>query len=167
MSSRCRLPSTGQIGTCEDDGGRGINGKIRKTLIEVAQGRAGSPLRLVSLAQIGARPGTGEKPWGGRDQIKEALTKTLGRGKVQMKPWAGLAIGVQAWDLAEAGEALDSGTVLALQAATKDCRRPADIGAYALGLGMSKTVDAIPTLVEKLDFFTGSTSAATAAWPSA
>ena len=76
-----------------------------------------------------------------------------------MKPWAGLAIGVQAWDLAEAGEALDSGTVLALQAATKDCRRPADIGAYALGLGMSKTVDAIPTLVEKLDFFTGSDEA--------
>ena len=76
-----------------------------------------------------------------------------------MKPWAGLAIGVQAWDLAEAGEALDSGTVLALQAATKDCRRPADMGAYALGLGMSKSVDAIPTLVEKLDFFTGSDEA--------
>ena len=151
----------GQIGTCEDDGGRGINGKIRKTLIEVA-GKGEQQARrfaLVSLAQIGARPGTGEKPWGGRDEIKEALTKTLGRGKVQMKPWAGLAIGVQAWDLAEAGEALDSGTVLALQAATKDCRRPADIGAYALGLGMSKTVDAIPTLVEKLDFFTGSDEA--------
>jgi len=147
----------GQIGNCDDDGAKAVDNKIRAGLREVAsKGRQQARrFSLIALSQIGARAGIGEKPWGGREEVESALTKTLGRGKVQLKPWAGLAIGVQSWDLLEAGQSLDTTSILALQAATKDCRRPADIGAYVLGLGMSKNVDAINLIIDKLDYFTG------------
>jgi len=147
----------GQIGTCDDDGANAIDNQIRASLREVAsKGRQQARrFSLISLAQIGARAGVGEKPWGGREEIEAALTKTLGRGKVQLKPWAGLAIGVQSWDLLEASQGLDTTSILALQAATDECKRPADIGAYVLGLGMSKNVDAISMIVDKLDYFSG------------
>ncbi len=147
----------GQIGNCDDDGSKAIDNKIRASLREVAsKGRQQARrFSLIALSQIGARAGIGEKPWGGREEVESALTKTLGRGKVQLKPWAGLAIGVQSWDLLEAGQSLDTTSILALQSATKDCRRPADIGAYVLGLGMSKNVDAINLIMDKLDYFTG------------
>jgi len=114
---------------------------------------------LIALAQSGGTPGEGEQAVGGTDAVRKELLKQMSRGKTQLKPWAGLGIGVLSRQLKDEGQAFDDGALSALAAAAADCKRPAEIGAYLVGLGIAGHSESRDLCLEKMEYFTGSDEA--------
>lgn len=106
---------------------------------------------LVSLARIAARAGQGESPRAATPELRDVLLRTLARGKSQLKPWAGLALGVLGRELALAGEAPDEDASRAVRSALSQARAPSSVGAYALAVGLRKDLEGLNVLRDKLD----------------
>jgi HEAT repeat protein len=149
----------GHIGTAAKD--KGINDKIRDELTRIVKDGEQQSRRfaLISLAQSGGRSGDGENGLDGLKEVRDTLTSQMSKGKTQIKPWAGLAVGVLGRALLDAGESLDAATGLALQAKTDDCIRPDEIGAFVLALGLRRDLESKDLVVKKMDRFTGSDEA--------
>ena len=146
----------GQLGDSDADA---HDEKIRKALSERITA-SGEPqvkrFAVIGLAQVGGRPGTNE-PDAGYPKIKKDLTTYLARsggGMSQMKPWIGLALGVmQAARVENTGGLPDSDVAQALRTALIDCKRPMDVGAYCIGAGVAKDLEAKDAVLDKLDSF--------------
>ncbi len=156
----CAL-ALGQVGTSADEGKSGIDNRIRQSLIDFIKN--GDPMgrrfAMVSLAQVGGTPGKGENPTGGEAQVSKELQKQLSRGKSQLRPWAGLAIGIFNRRLLDEDRTAHADSLKALLAEADKCVRPQDIGAYLIGLGIAKYTEAKVVALEKMDHFKGDDNA--------
>ena len=152
----CAL-ALGQVADASDDGKDDIDTKVRAELTRLAEEGEVQARRfaLISLAQSGARPGSGDKGLDGADEVVRKLTEVLSRGKAGIQSWAGLAIGVLCRGQYDASIPQSEAALKALATIAADCKRPEDIGAYALGLGIAKYVAAHEVLSDRLEFFTG------------
>jgi len=146
----------GKIGDCDADK---HDEEIRKALsARITQ--SGEPqvkrFAVISLAQVGGRPGTNE-PDKGYKAIKKELTTYLARsggGMSQMKPWIGIALGVMQNNRVENTNGVpDSDVAQALRTALSDCKRPMDVGAYCIGAGIAKDLEAKEIVLDKLESF--------------
>ena len=115
----------------------------------------GDPLEkrfaLISLAMVGSRSGSGDEPWSGTDSVRQDLARHLSRGKKDVKPWAGLALGVLGHRLSANGIDRDAGVDAALRRAIQSSRTAESLGAYALAAGLRSDPDSVSGLVEKLE----------------
>jgi len=145
----------GQIGTAEDDGRGGINVRIRDELIRII--KEGDPqsrrFAMISLGQSGGTPGEGENALAGGEVARKELLKQLSTGKTMLKPWAGLAVGVMGRQLLDNNETMSESASNALRAAAEKCNRPAEIGAYLLGIGIRRDIEGMDICLDKLDYF--------------
>ncbi len=143
------------LGVLGDSDADEVDALIRTTLVSMI--KDGQPqtrrFALIALAQTGGRRGTGDSPRAGLEEVRKQLMSTLARGKSQLKPWTGLALGVLGNALGRDGVAPDKEITLALRAQTADCRQPQDIGAYALGLGLRRDAMSQELLIKKLELF--------------
>jgi HEAT repeat protein len=146
----------GQIGTAEDDGRDGLNNRIRAELIRII--KEGDPqsrrFAMISLAQSNGTPGEGENALAGADVARKELLRQLSKGKTMLKPWAGLAIGVMGRQLLDSNETMSQSASMALRAAAANCKRPAEIGAYLVGVGIRRDIEGMDICLEKMDYFT-------------
>ncbi|MBL8863401.1 MAG: HEAT repeat domain-containing protein [Planctomycetes bacterium] len=107
----------------------------------------------IAMAQVGGRPGKGADNEKGQKEAREFLIDQLTKGKTQMKPWAGIGIGVMEHSLAknEVAPTSASGTAKGLlRKALQDAVSPEQVGAYSIGLGIAADVEAKKLLAEKL-----------------
>jgi len=150
----CTL-ALGQMGTAEDDGAGGINNRIRGELMRIIKegGVQSRRFALIALAQAGGRPGLGPDALAGTLTARRELLRQLSTGRTQLKPWAGLALGVLGRQLLDHDETMSESAGLALRSAAERCVRPAEIGAYLLGLGIRRDVEATQICLDKLDYF--------------
>jgi HEAT repeat protein len=129
---------------------------VRKSLMRSArEGDATERhLALMSLGQVGSRPGADPKTaWEGADAIEAYLRQQLAKGKSRAKPWAALALGVQGAEQLSHGRTLNPETRDALRMMSQDCKSPADAGAYAVAIGLRTDIGAADILSEKLAYF--------------
>jgi len=107
---------------------------------------------LIALAQVGSRGGSNE-PFTATDAIRRKLLGTMSRGRSGLKPWSALALGVFGHALLEQGQSLDSSTSDVLRTELAKNKRPAEVGAYALALGLRRESKAAELLVERYGDF--------------
>ena len=153
MSSTLAL---GQIGTAEDDGRDGINNRIREELVRIIKEGDSQSRRfaMISLGQSGGTPGEGENALAGAEVARKELLRQLSKGKTMLKPWAGLAIGVMGRQLLDNNETMSESASSALRAAAAGCKRPAEIGAFLIGIGIRRDIEGMDICMEKMDYFT-------------
>jgi len=139
----------GKVGDSDEDA---LDRRVRDTLIRMLQDGQLQERRfaLISLARVAARQGAGEQGDGQAD-CRRQLLRTLANGRTEMRPWAALALGVLGRELLEVGESPDESTSRALRHAAADCKRPQEIGAYALALGLRRDPDGVSILETKLE----------------
>ena len=146
----------GYLLDCDDDE---VDVWGRKTLIEAAKKADQQSRRfaLIALGLAGTRGGDGEGAWSGLDGIQRALTASVGKGR--MHPWSGLGMGVHGYGLRQGnGDGLaELQRVLRFEAVKE--RSPDDAGAFLIALGLTKDPEAYDVLLERLDFFKGSSGA--------
>jgi HEAT repeat protein len=146
----------GQIGTAEDDGRDGLNTRIRTELIRIL--KEGDPqsrrFAMISLGQSGGTPGEGENRLTGGELARKELLRQLSKGKTMLKPWAGLALGVMGRQLLDNNETMSESASKALRAAAANCKRPAEIGAYLIGIGIRRDIEGMDICMAKMDYFT-------------
>lgn len=126
--------------------------------IRWALGRAatrGGPLEqrfaMISLAQVGSRGGQAEEsPWAGTNDARNRLVHGLSRARKDVKPWAGLALGVMGYHLSASGQELDPSVDAALRNAIRQSKTSDSLGAYALAAGLRGDDAAVEDLIGKL-----------------
>lgn len=108
----------------------------------------------IALAQIGGRQGPSEENEKGVKEIRNFLGERMSKGATHLRPWAGLSIGVMERAIADAnsvgGMTPSSSQKEALRSALSDAKSPNEMGAYAIGTGIARDVDAKKVLIEKL-----------------
>ncbi|MEE8468911.1 MAG: HEAT repeat domain-containing protein [Planctomycetota bacterium] len=156
----CTL-ALGEIGDASSEGARDIDVEIRSALTRSI--RLGEPqvrrFALIALAQCAGTPGPGRQAVAGTAAVRKTLQASLARGPARLRPWAGLAVGVLARRLKDNGQAVDDGALRALMAEAQRCKRPDDIGAYLLGLGIAGYGEAREVCLDKLAYFDAASGA--------
>jgi HEAT repeat protein len=140
----------GAIGDADEDP---IDEEIRATLLRFSEdGDVQSRnFCMIALAQVGGTPGRGEgDPLAGEQQVRKALLKKLSRGKNAMRPWAGLALGVQGRTLIDNDCSYSADAAAALRAKIMETKRPDEIGAYCIGAGITGDEESKPVVLKKL-----------------
>lgn len=142
----------GQIGDCDGDA---LDSEIRKVLLATQteiKDQQSQYFAMVSAAQVGGRPGTGEgDPLAGAKDVRKWLTDLLSKGKGQQRSWAGLSIGVMERALDDNRQASSAEMRKAVASALADTKSPTEIGAFSISLGLMKDLDSKLVLREKLD----------------
>jgi len=87
----------------------------------------------------------------GADFVRKNLLSQLSKGKTQIRPWAGLAIGVMERGLLDHKEVQSASALSALRSALRGTRTIIEIGAYAIACGIAGDTDAESILIEKLN----------------
>lgn len=143
----------GQIGTCEKTK---LDVEIREALKRIGdKGKddQSKHFAMISLAQIGGRFGSAEGIEDGIKDIRTYLLTNMTKGKSSVRPWAGLAVGVMEraiLDTNKAGQTPSAGSKESLRTALKECADPEQLGAYAIGCGICKDLEARDILLERL-----------------
>jgi len=107
---------------------------------------------MIALGQVGGRPGAGAQPQAGLVDVQSRLLRALGRGKrQQVKPWAGLALGVMQAALVVADAPPSADVARALRDTFREESSPEAVGAYAIGLGIARDIESEQALLTKLD----------------
>ena len=125
-------------------------GKFKK---QVAAKDADVKDQNAELEKLGARPGLGEHGLAATPEIRKYLIKTLSSGKPRLRTWSALAIGVLGHGHARLGLAPDDAASLVVRHVAADNRRPHEIGAHALAVGMRGDPRADGVLLDKLAYF--------------
>jgi HEAT repeat protein len=105
---------------------------------------------LIALAQVGSRPGRTEPVFAGTEAVRGDLLHALGNAKKDVRPWAGLALGVLEHEVRAHGGELSPAVELALKNALRTARTAEDLGAYALASGLRGDPGVAPLLLDKL-----------------
>ena len=146
---RSAVLALGLIGDADDDR---ADVWIRNALTRSA--RRGEAIErrfaLISLARSGARKGTGEKPFAGTSAIRRELLHALSRGKQDIQPWAALATGILGYHLRDEGGQMDPGVDHALRTALARAKKPDQIGALALAVGLRGDRESARNLIAQL-----------------
>ncbi|MFT7668325.1 MAG: HEAT repeat protein [Planctomycetota bacterium] len=106
---------------------------------------------VIALGQVGGRPGSGADSLAGVAEVRKYLMLQLAKGKTQMRPWAGLALGVLERGMMEAGEQQSSDVLLALRESLRSTKTKIEVGAYSIACGIAGDSDAEGILLEKFD----------------
>lgn len=101
---------------------------------------------ILSLAQVAARPGSGERPDGARYLVERELLRRLARGRSSLEPWTALALGLFARSLEARALAPSPAISEALTAGLRARHAPDDLSAYCLAAGLTGD----PALAEPL-----------------
>jgi len=126
----------------------------------VAELERGKPMARrfasIALGQIGSRPGptvdADDDPLAGALDVQRALLGRLAHGPAA--PWAALAVGILGHGQLARGQTPDPEASAILRSALASCRRPQDVGAYALAVGLRGDVAARAVLRHKLEEIT-------------
>lgn len=140
----------GQIGDLDEDPADVL---IRERLLS-AMTNADAQVKhysVLALGQVGGRPGDGDAPRAGETDVRQELLKTLSRGKTQLKPWAGLGIGVMERGLVDSGGQASGGALSALRDSLVSAKTPREVGAFAIGLGIARDGDSQAALLDKFE----------------
>jgi HEAT repeat protein len=142
----------GQLADADDDP---LDQAVRKLLMEVPKNVADKQTRcfaLISLAQIGGRPGRGEgDALAGAGKIRSYFAQGLSRGKTGLKPWVALAVGVMERALDDARAPSSPEMRDMLRKALADARSPELVGALSISLGILRDPAGIPELLSVLE----------------
>ena len=126
---------------------------IRNALTKSA--RRGDPIEkrfaLISLARSGARKGTGEDPFSGTASARKELLTALSKGKKEIRPWAALATGILGYHLRDEGGLMDPAVDNALRIALGRTKKPDEVGALSLAVGLRGDSEAAKNLVSQLE----------------
>ncbi len=106
---------------------------------------------VIAMGQVGGRPGDGDDPMAGVKDVRKYLLTQLSKGKTQVKPWAGLAIGVMERGLLDNNQEPSSASLGALRQALQGTKTKIEVGAYAIACGIAGDTDAEKILLDKLD----------------
>ena len=105
---------------------------------------------LIGLAQAAGRMGDGPEPGVGIQEVSKVLSKTLARGKSELVPWAGLAVGIANHELLAAGNTtMPTGLLVALREELAQHKSP--FPALALGAALAGDKEALPAIREGFD----------------
>jgi HEAT repeat protein len=140
----------GMLGDLDDDDSDVL---IRERL-QLSASAADQQLKnfsVMAMGQLGGRPGNGERATSGAPAVRKFLLQQLARGKTQVKPWAGLAIGVMERGLAENQQPQSADSLRALRLALQASKTKREVGAYAIACGIARDTDSESILLEKLD----------------
>ena len=140
----------GMLGDLDDDG----PDKDIRAALQDAAGNADAQVKnfsVIALGQVGGRPGDGDKPLDGAKDVRKYLQEQLSKGKTQVKPWAGLAIGVMERGLADANMEQSADSLRSLKMALQASKTNVNVGAYAIGLGIAGDTDSEKVLLDKLE----------------
>jgi len=140
----------GLIGDADEDE---VDRWIRWALNRSA--RSGDPLErrfaMIALARVGARKGQLTDGFAATSSVRKDLLHHLARARKDLKPWAGLALGVLGWHLYDEGGPVDPNVDRALQRAMRKARGVQDLGAYAVAVGLRGNRDAGEYLLDRMD----------------
>ncbi|MFT7486087.1 MAG: HEAT repeat protein [Candidatus Paceibacteria bacterium] len=140
----------GAIGDLDSDPADKI---IREHLLD-STGNADAQIKnfsVIALGQLGGRPGGPDGQMEGAKDLRKYLMKTLSSGKTQVKPWAGLAIGVMERGLVDSNQTPSASSLAALRSALSGTKTKIEVGAYAIACGIAGDTDSEKILIEKLD----------------
>ncbi len=139
------------LGQMGDSGSDKVNESIRESLTKfVEEGDIQSRnFAMIALGQVGGR-GKGEDFEKSRGETRTMLLKTLKDGKSHLKPWAGIAIGVMERGLLDDAQTQSSAAKETLREVFKDAKSPNEVGAYAIGLGVAKDMEAKSLVLAKM-----------------
>jgi HEAT repeat protein len=144
------VQALGFLGT--NDGDDALDRRIRKTLAGTFRDQQSQRFALIALARVGARAGSSRPEVGVREAASTLLAR-LDREHGDLRAWAGLACGVLARGLVDAGYSLP--VIASLQQSVRltlaDERDPSTLGALAIACGIMGATDAAPHLLELLD----------------
>ncbi|MEM7517229.1 MAG: HEAT repeat domain-containing protein, partial [Planctomycetota bacterium] len=137
------------LGILGDDDKDEIDVAIRSTLLRLAKkaDRSTRRLALISLAQVGARQGEGERK--AFEEVRTFLLEELEKGSTQLRPWAGLALGVLEHRRALAGQSISTETKEALTQALEESSSPDEASALCIALGLARTIEAQDLLLSR------------------
>lgn len=144
----------GIIGDCDDDK---IDEAIRESLIAVPKNMADLQSRyfsLIALGQASGRAGRhGDESLAGLKDTREHLVRQLTKGNTQMKPWAGLAIGVMERALTDnvASYTGSSEMGVALRLALDKSKTTREVGAFSIAAGIMKDEESKKIVQKKLE----------------
>jgi len=144
------------LGRIGDNDADPLDIRIREALVRVPDKVPDARCRnqsLMALGRIGARFGPGERALQGTHEIVDHLSKVMSDGRSTLRPWAGLALGVMAHDLAVAGHAVPTKLGRNLARAFEDEGNPTRASAYAVALGLARYSEATPLLLAGLERF--------------
>src|SRR5262249_2482434 len=94
----------GQIGDTDKDK---IDVEIREALKAAAEESHGPQQKnfaMISAGKVGGHTGTGEDNEKGATDCRNELLTTMTKGKTQVRPWAGLGIGVMEREILDGGQ---------------------------------------------------------------
>ncbi len=142
------------LGRLADSDEDKFDAKVRKALMKVTT--SGSyrerSYALIALAQIGARAGTGKgDPHDGTVDIQKFFLKQLAHSKQRERPWYGLALGLLARHMRDAGDAASADAKEEMRDALRAAKSPNERVAFAVALGLAGDADAVEGLLEELD----------------
>jgi len=145
------IMALGMIGSAED---RTIDQEIVATLTGVAKESRLPEVRslaLVALGQVGGRRG----PGGGVDEatvegVREFLLSSFTSGRSSDRGWSALALSLLEAQARKSGLAPSVAIAEELRKALRAATSPAQVGAYAVALGVMQDVDANELLLSKL-----------------
>ncbi len=128
--------------------------RIRRALLGVRTEHADQQARcfaLIALAQL-AR-GAGAAPWAGLDETVPHLLHELSRGKIGVRTWAGLALGVLGHGLERDGgpPATGASVAAALRASFAQEKHPERLAALAIASGLLRDREAVGPMLVQLD----------------
>lgn len=155
----CSL-ALGQIADLDNDAADKDAREILKRVAEKGEQQA-RYFALISLGQIGGRPGKGDGNEKNVKDVREFLLTKVTKGSTGYRPWAALAVGVMERALLDLGNSSvpPSGDAKeALRNTFKDCSSADVMGAYAVAIGIAKDTEAIKMLRERLDSFQDSSA---------
>ena len=140
----------GLVGDADSDA---IDVQIRKALAAVPESisdKQAQYFSLIAMAHVGGNMGLGENPEAGTKEASKYIAERLSRGKGGTPSWAGVAAGVFGRLLPDNqfGQSADLRTALRL--ALRDEKSATDIGAYAIGCGIVRDIEATGILLDKL-----------------
>ncbi len=143
------IMALGLMGDADDeDVDRWIRAELKRQASK--GGPLGKRFALMSLAEVGSRRGQGEKVWSGSNEVRMELMSHLSRAKRDIRPWAGLALGVFGYQRTMQGQELDTNVDRSLAKIAKKSKAAGDLGAYSVALGLRKSETGTELLTSKL-----------------
>lgn len=144
----------GMIGDLDNDPS---DKQIRKALME-AVGNTDPQVKnysLMALGQVGSHPGNVPEPMAASGAVRQFLLEHLENGQTQIRPWAGLAVGVMEGGLLDRGQDQSQRSLAKLREALRDTRSEMNVGAYSIACGIARDMDAESILLEKFASMSG------------
>ncbi|MCB9915294.1 MAG: HEAT repeat domain-containing protein [Planctomycetes bacterium] len=142
------------LGALGDAGDDGDDTHVRALLLRMAR-ESREPqtrtLALIAAGQVGGRrSGDVSADEEGAGEVRRALMTALAKGRSSDRAWAALSLALLERSRLDAGLVVDQSVAAALRQAFLETRAPAEIGAFAIGLGIMREAGAAGLLLTRL-----------------